>query len=328
MALMLPILLIITVGLVEIGSILFSQMTVTNSAREGARFGAAGATDNDITMVSQNALTTILSYDDTNLNLYVIRGKTGSDGRFDTGTEDLHAASYWRVRQTISGTTPTQSVSPTVIESALGYSPDVEVLIVQAIYDHQSLLGLPFVDFLADQVVLSSYTTMRMESPTVRYAGCPVYPIGLSMGALENRDPTTNMMEDILVGENPGNFGWLRWSSSQQQGSADDLEQMLRDPTMSVETYENPADSSDTALNIGDLVWGNTGVSASSGVRDALDDLVGAYIRVPVWDYTEGTGSNVKYHVAAFAVVQITEWDFPNMDWISAKLIMMDTYCN
>ena len=69
LALTLPVLLIIMVGLVELGSILFSQMTVTNAAREGARFGVAGATDNDIMQVTQNALTTILNYDDTNVCL-------------------------------------------------------------------------------------------------------------------------------------------------------------------------------------------------------------------------------------------------------------------
>jgi len=327
MAVMLPILLIIVVGLVEIGAVLFTQMTVTNAAREGARFGVAGATDNDITIVTQNALATILKYDDTNVNLYVIRGKTGPDGRFNTGSQDIRSASYWRVQQTISGTTPSQAVLPSTIESALAYSPDVEVLIVQAFYDHQSLLGLSFVDFLADRMVLSSYTLMRMESPNVRDVGCKVYPIAVHLDSINTRDPGTSMMTHILNGEAPGNFGWLRWSSEQQQGSATDLLAMLRDPSLSVTTYENPADPSDISLNKGDLIWGNTGVSASRYVRDALNDLVGSYIRVPVWDTTVGTGVNAKYHVYGFAVVQLTDWDYPNMNWISAKFINWDTYC-
>jgi hypothetical protein len=326
MAVMLPILLIIVVGLVEIGALLFSQMTVTNAAREGARFGAAGGNNRDITVVAQKALSATLNYDGDNTNLYVIRGKTGTDGRFDTSTSDPDADSYWWVEQTISGTTSTQSISPTVVESALAMS-QTKVLIVQAFYDHKSLLGLPVIDYLADQVLLSSYTLMRMESPTVRDVGCRVYPIALHIDAINGRDPDTNMMEDILVGESPGNFGWLRWSSSQQQGSADDLEDMLRDPSLSLTTYENPDDPSDTELNVGDMIWGNTGVSAGADVRDALDDLVGAYIRVPVWDTTEGTGNNVKYHVHSFAIVKITEWDFPNLDWISAEYIGPDTVC-
>jgi len=328
LALTLPVLLIIMVGLVELGSILFSQMTVTNAAREGARFGVAGATDNDIMQVTQNALTTILNYDDTNVNLYVMRGKTGADGRFDTSTDDIHADSYWYVRQMISGTTATQPVSPTLIESSLGYSPDVEVLIVQVFYDHQALLGLPFVEFLADKIMLSSYTLMRMESPTVRDVGCRVYPIAIHQSSIDTRDPVTNMMEDIWNGGAPGNFGWLRWPEDESWGSEPRLAQMLNDPSLSVTMYDNPDDPSDVSLNVGDRVWGNTGVSAGQDVQTALEGLRGRYIRVPVWEGTvEGTGIHAKYPVTAFAIIAITDWDLAAQDRISAKLIRMDTTC-
>lgn len=327
MALVLPIMLIIVVGLVELGSILFTQMTVTNAAREGARFGVTGATDTDITIISQNALATILNYEDTEVNLYVIRGKTGADGRFNTGSEDLRAASYWRVRQTISGTTPSQPVAPSVIESALGYSPNVEVLIVHAHYDHQSLLGLPFVDFLAEQAELSSYTLMRMESPTVRDVGCRVYPIAIHQDSINGRDPATDMMNNLLNGTAPGNFGWLRWPEDTSWGSATRLAQMLNDPSLSVTRYENPDDPSDVSLNAGDKVWGNSGVSAASEVQAALANLRDAFIRVPIWDTVEGTGINAKYHVTGFAVIAITSWDLSGQDRISAKLIRLDDTC-
>ncbi|MDY7041668.1 MAG: TadE family protein, partial [Chloroflexota bacterium] len=98
MAVMLPILLVITVGLVEIGAILFTQMSVTNAAREGTRFGVAGGMDTSITTVVTTTLSSILSYDETNTNVYVIRGRTGPSGQFDTSTDDLHADSYWYVR--------------------------------------------------------------------------------------------------------------------------------------------------------------------------------------------------------------------------------------
>jgi hypothetical protein len=327
LAVMLPILLIIVVGLVELGSVLFTQMTVTNAAREGTRFGVAGGNDDDITTVVSSTLSSILSYDGQNANVYVIRGLTGDDGKFDTSTDDLDADSYWYVRHTISGTSPSQPVSPTVIEQSLN-TPNAKIVIAQAFYDHESLLGLPFVDFLAGQAFLSSYTVMRMESPGVRQEGCMVLPIALHVSTItdectEDADHDGHCeMNDIMSGVAPGNFGWLRWSSSQSQGSAGDLADMLSDPTLSLSTYQNPMDESDTTLNAGDWVWGNTGVSASSQVRDALDDLVGRQVRVPVWDIAgETPGIGARYHIVGFALVSITDWDFPNLDWISAELI-------
>ena len=332
MAIMMPILVVIVVGLVEIGAILFSQMTVTNAAREGTRFGVAGGNDHDITLVAQEALSVTLNYNGNNANLYIFRGKTGADGHFDTSTSDLDAESYWYVHQTISGTTSIASsklISPTKIESELGYMPDTEVLIVQAFYDHKSLLGLPVIDWLADQVLLSSYTLMRMESPALRDLGCRAYPIALHLSTITD-DCTEDAdgdgyceMNNIMNGEGAGQFGWLRWSDDPHWGSAEGLEEMLRDPSLSLTEYVNPADSSDFELNKNDWVWGNTGLSAGAQVRDALDDLIGRYIRVPVWDNANGG----NYHVCCFATVSLTDWDWPNLDWISAEFIRWDTTC-
>jgi Flp pilus assembly protein TadG len=47
-ALVAPVLLILVLGIVDFGWALRSWMTVTNSAREGARLGAVGATCDDI----------------------------------------------------------------------------------------------------------------------------------------------------------------------------------------------------------------------------------------------------------------------------------------
>lgn len=41
MALLLPVLLIILIGAVDLGRVFYSYITVTNAAREGARYGAA-----------------------------------------------------------------------------------------------------------------------------------------------------------------------------------------------------------------------------------------------------------------------------------------------
>lgn len=54
-ALTLPLLLLIMVGVLDLGRLSFAAMTVTNAAREGARYGAANPGDNTgITNRAQN----------------------------------------------------------------------------------------------------------------------------------------------------------------------------------------------------------------------------------------------------------------------------------
>ncbi len=54
MALVLPILIMLIFGIVEFGRILNTYMIVTNLSREGAREGAVGGTDTEITNAVQN----------------------------------------------------------------------------------------------------------------------------------------------------------------------------------------------------------------------------------------------------------------------------------
>ncbi len=54
MALVLPILIMLIFGIVEFGRILNTYMTVTELSREGARKGAVGGTDSEITATVQN----------------------------------------------------------------------------------------------------------------------------------------------------------------------------------------------------------------------------------------------------------------------------------
>lgn len=56
MALILPVLLILLMGIVQFGIIFSGQIAVASAAREGARIAAVGADDGKIAMVVQDAL--------------------------------------------------------------------------------------------------------------------------------------------------------------------------------------------------------------------------------------------------------------------------------
>lgn len=53
-ALTLPLLILIMVGVLDLGRLYFASMTVTNAAREGARYGAANPGASDIAAHAQN----------------------------------------------------------------------------------------------------------------------------------------------------------------------------------------------------------------------------------------------------------------------------------
>lgn len=119
---------------------------------------------------------------------------------------------------------------------------------------------------------------------------------------------------DIYNGDGPGNFGWLSWTGGP---SVPTLVQSLTPPGDS-NTYVNPDNPDDHALSVGDWVHGKPGVSNSRLVRDALDNLKGVVITVPVWDEATGHGTNLKYHVVGFARIQIADYRLPGQNRISA----------
>ena len=83
-ALVLPIFLILVLGIVDFGWALRSWITVTNSAREGARMGAVGATCDDI---KQRAV-------DTSADLLTLSDVTVENCRGDPGTSVVVTVTY------------------------------------------------------------------------------------------------------------------------------------------------------------------------------------------------------------------------------------------
>jgi len=140
-----------------------------------------------------------------------------------------------------------------------------------------------------------------------------LYPIALHRDTVLSA-VTGQQLLDILNGTSPGNFGWLNWTGTQGEPA---LVQSLTPPGDSG-TYVNPNDPNDHTLSVNDWVYGRPGATNSNGVRDALDAFKPLIITVPVWDTAAGQGSSVKYHVAGFARVQITDYRLPGQNKLSA----------
>ena len=90
MVLVLPFLLVLVVGIVEAGVALNRQLTVVNAAREGARFGAFGATPADIHTQTLLATSQMFQFTEENAVVVVIHATTNEDGDdFEEWTENI-----------------------------------------------------------------------------------------------------------------------------------------------------------------------------------------------------------------------------------------------
>jgi len=342
------ILLMLVAAIVELGGVMQVKLTVVNSAREGARFGTSGATNADITLITQQATSKMLAYREDNADIFVIRAKTNKNGTIVPGNcpppaKPTATDSYWCVEQTVGapaggGMDPLTFVTPAMVAQRLG--ADTQVVGVAVQYEHHSLLGLPFISYLIGTIPVNSYTIMRVEA-TSQTPACIVWPIALHESVVGwPNGPANPNLEDILVSDPgghsvSGNFGWLRWNNNPGEGSAQELAGRLRDPQTSLDEFTNAADTSDHSLNVGDWVWGNTGWVHSKDVEDAVKALEGQYIRVLVFDMLGGstppggacTGSNCSFHVVGYAVVQLTSDMQSPTKSISARFVRFDTGC-
>jgi cyclomaltodextrinase / maltogenic alpha-amylase / neopullulanase len=149
----------------------------------------------------------------------------------------------------------------------------------------------------------------------------PLYPIGLSAGVLAGVQPG-DVLQNITYGGGPGTFGWLNWTG---QGGNEMLAASLTPPGTS-DQYNNPNDPGDRTVSVGDWVRGLPSASNSRGVRDALDNLVGVEIIVPVWSQSTGNGNNARYLVSGFARVRILSYQLPGQNRLTVEYLGAAAY--
>ena len=336
-ALILPFLLILVIGIVEVGLALNRQLTVVNAAREGARFGAKGATAADIHAQTLESTSDMFEFTEDNSVVAVIHATTNADGTdflpgLDGWKEDIHGGmDLPHVTQAeVLGDLREEGGCDRAGTSPCPYAASLKLVVVDVRYDHQAMLGLPFVSALADQIPIGSWTAMRLAAPPAIKSPCCALPIALNVETVkwdEGGLPEGTEMVDIRGGEGPGQFGWLFWGPDKIDGkepnSAQALSIYLKDPCRAWEKFQDACDG-DTTLTPDSWVWGDGGQSVSAGVEGALDYLMDqdTAVPVPIWDEFAQCndlkaagecdlckpGSKVA-HIVGFAMVRITEYD-------------------
>lgn len=310
MALLLPFLLILLVGMVELGVALQRQMIVVNAAREGARFGAFGATPQDIHAQTLLAASQMVEFDEENAVITVIHAETDAEGDFETWTQTTY---------------PADAHAPHVTQEKVwmqlqmeGDPASLKLVVVDMRYDHHSMLGLPLVGALADRIPIGSWTVMRMTqlNPGPKGVGCCALPVTLPIEDVE-RLSIGDYLPDIRIGSGPGQFGWLFWQPDDPgAGSVPVLIENLQDRC----NAKDLRDACDGSISLGpdSWVWGDAGEMAGAEIE--MKKYVGAYYPIPVWDEFEACnvlqaqgrcpfckpGTKVA-HIVAFALMEIVE---------------------
>jgi hypothetical protein len=323
----LVILLTLVAGIVEVGAVMNAKLTVVNSAREGTRFATVGASDDDVTLVTQAATSSLIAYEAEQSDIWVIHAKTDDNGNI--GDQCLSALqrqeagptdSYWCVEHTVGeGEEAPPFVTKADVKAELTGVGDTEVVGVAVAYDHQSLVGLPFIDYLVGAIPINSFTLMRVDKTGEGSISCPVWPIGISQAKVDTLSPG-DLVKDNIEGGGAGSFGWLSWNGTT---NSETLEDSLKSPLGGScipgqhgdICYTNAADADDHSLSIDDWTHNATGWMQSA--TDEIDDLDGRFIRIIIWDTvqqtpTDGsacTGNACVYHVSGYAIIQLRDID-------------------
>jgi hypothetical protein len=293
MAIFLPVVILILVGIVEVSHALANYLVIANATREGARFGAAGGKDGDITTVILTS--TKLDVTPERADIYVIRARLNAAGEVENLVET----------HTYGDSPESSGLTAEGIKAWLGGGggpSGVELLVTVFDYDLKPLLGLPVLSAFSETISLRAHAVMRVGggqevfiTPT---KGCAVFPIALPASAVESAE-RGDILGPFDNGTGGGQFGWLRWQEHQPINAAL-LAAALAWPGNSQDPHKGY--NGGQGVHVGDGVWdSNDPVGSKHLVTDILADYRdrGVYLRVIVWDGYEGG----RYKVTGFAIV-------------------------
>jgi len=220
-ALVLPILIIMIIGIVELSNTLNTQNKVTTASRVAAGFGAANydrenfesVTAVDMGQVAINTITETLTIDPDRWDIWAIRGQTdslGSDFSVFTYTHYSELGNYQVISEAEweGMVTDVKQDIIDALKSVCGgggdcdNAADLEIVASVPFYRPEPILGLPLLEWLnLDRQ--RGLTVMRVDKPP-EVAGCPLLPIAVrldqwSMYPSDWYDPDTETLAPKLA---------------------------------------------------------------------------------------------------------------------------------
>lgn len=220
-AIVLPILIILIIGVVELSNILNTQNKLTTASRIAAGFGAANydrdnfvsATSVDMGQVALNTITETLILDPDRWDIWAIRGQTNSDGSDFSVFTYTHYSEYgnYQVVTEAEWESMVPDVKGDILEALQSVcdgsggcenAADLEIVSSVPFYRPDPILGLPLLEWLQlDRQ--RGLTVMRVDKPP-EVAGCPLLPIAVrldqwSMYPSDWYDPNTDTLAPKLA---------------------------------------------------------------------------------------------------------------------------------
>jgi Flp pilus assembly protein TadG len=193
-ALVLPIILLIIAGLVEISNLIVSQSRVDTGTRSAVRFGAQGGVDEGIRLTLLQAVTPTLDLSPSRWDVYIIRAVVDpSATAFVTGTWEF--VPLYGLQQTRPLTDINQAqVQAEVLgnlqqDAGSTAAANQSILGVMAFHNVESILGLDV--FLRGLNTVRSFAVMRVApvATALQTNGCSAFPIAVEVGARSLNGP-------------------------------------------------------------------------------------------------------------------------------------------
>jgi hypothetical protein len=166
LALMLPMLIILLMGMMEIGFLVHTYSSVAVAAREAARFGSRGLhlTRSEIADVAWAAMDLSIHADDTNTAIFVTQIDIDPDGsivleeteKFGSLDADSEVCTSGVCDPGEIDVTAMQaenaafSADPERCSESAGYGCRNDFVIVEVFFDHELRMASPFVDFFLE----------------------------------------------------------------------------------------------------------------------------------------------------------------------------------
>jgi hypothetical protein len=174
--------------------------------------------------------------------------------------------------------------------------------------------SLPFPTYLVRVIGRNEMTARAKAKAHLACGACSagdpdgggLFPIAVHVGLFDADDGFPVYGKNYTLWEKDphfpgtGSFGWLTWDGDPSNTTlVDNMEDTSRSGRWSVD----------------DFITSATGVMKSNGVRQELANRINNQLNMkpsrpmtvtlPIFDYTEGTGSNLKYHIVGFANFRI-----------------------
>jgi len=157
MALVLPLLVLLLAGLVEVVFYARTYLAILEATREGARIGARGAASYDNseinTLVEQDLSRQGIDTSTGLLDVIIVRAEVGP-GRVVSG--------YTAVNMHGSGQ-PVYLTQAMILQRLRDSDPHARLVAVEVYYNHRPVLGVPLVSAIfRNPMLLRAYSIMRM----------------------------------------------------------------------------------------------------------------------------------------------------------------------